>query len=48
MAIQSLSEVQLREIANLLEGEVTHKVLTGAFPDCGLTEGRTVESENPK
>lgn len=48
MTIQSLTEVQLREIANLLEGEVTHKVLTSVFRDCGLTEGRTVESGNPK
>lgn len=48
MRIQSFTEVQLREMANLLEGAVTHKVLTSVFRDCGLTEARTGENGNPK
>lgn len=48
MRIQSFTEVQLREIANLLDGAVTHKVLTSVFRDCGLTESRTGENGNPK
>lgn len=48
MRIQSFTEIQLREIACLLEGAVTHKELSSVFRDCGLTETRTAESGNPK
>ena len=48
MRIQTFTEIQLREIANLLAGAVTHKVLTSVFRDCGLNERGTVENGNPK
>jgi hypothetical protein len=35
MRIQSFTEIQLREITNLLAGAVEHKVLTSVFRDCG-------------
>jgi len=48
MRIQSFTEMQLRGIANLLEGAITHKELTSVFRDCGMAESRTAESGNPK
>ncbi len=48
MKIQSFTEIQLRKVADLLEGEVSHKELSSVFRDCGLIEGRTAENGNPK
>lgn len=48
MGIQSFTEIQMRGIANLLEGAVTHKELSSVFRDCGLNETRTAENCNPK
>ena len=48
MRIQSFTEIQLREIAYLLDREVSHKLLTSVFRDCGLNEGRNTGNTNSK
>ena len=48
MSIQSFTEIQLQEIAKLLESAVTHKELTSVFRDCNLIERQMADSGNPK